>query len=168
MGRGDTNYIQYITYISWIWYIAFSNWYTSSAHKPRNSAVISWAKLDHIACRCTAISAFLRNFLLSSAILACLRPKTQLGYLKAKWHHQHKNMKEKQIKQKIKIIFLPILISVSKENVEQNSKDIHRQSNINTFLGLQRTSDSKSNYTRSTTIFCKYLEWQFCTLQHIC
>lgn len=45
--------------------------FTSSAQSPRNSAVISWAKLDQIACLWTAEFAFFRNLLLSSAILAC-------------------------------------------------------------------------------------------------
>lgn len=44
--------------------------FTSSAQRPRNSAVISCAKFDHIVCLCTAISAFFRNFLRSRAILA--------------------------------------------------------------------------------------------------
>lgn len=50
-------------------------YFTSSAHRPRNSAVISWAKSDHITCLCTAVSAFFRNLLLSRAILACVRNK---------------------------------------------------------------------------------------------
>ena len=44
---------------------------TSSAHRLRNSAVISWAKFDHVVCLWTAMFAFFRNLRLSRAILAC-------------------------------------------------------------------------------------------------
>ena len=43
---------------------------TSSAHRLRNSAVISWAKFDHVVCLWTAMFAFFRNLRLSRAILA--------------------------------------------------------------------------------------------------